>query len=729
MRRYSKKTFFIVVFFTALLLFISLFGLTIGSTELKGATQIRFGIDIRGGVEATYEPRDLDRMPTETELNAARAIIETRMDAANISDRDVTVDKSGGKIIVRFPWRSDETDFDPQKAVSELGETAMLTFRDPKGNIVLEGTDVAESYATINPSTAAPVVVLKLTEEGKVKFAEATKELAVNREPLSIYMDETEISSPIVDEPITDGNAIITGAGSLSDCKALSDKINSGSLPFSMIVKNCNIISATLGANALSVMVRAGILAFALVCLFMIIYYRLSGIVACIALVLQVVGQLLALSVPQFTLTLPGIAGVILSIGMGVDANVITSERIREELRAGRTITAAIDSGFHRAFSSVFDGNITVIIVGVILLLLGSGSILSFGYTLVCGVIMNFVAGVTASRLMMRSLTAFESLRKPRLFMSTKAFDRSSKRINFFRKRYLFFAISLLVLLSGVLASFINGVQMDIQFKGGTILKYTYSGTIDAEEAEDAVDAAIGKSVLCQLQTNFARSEQILTVSLAGNEAITSYEQEAVTEALEKAFPDNAVTISETLTVEPFIGKKFLMNGLLAIGLAFALILVYVGIRFRNIGGFSAGLMAIVALVFDSLVVAVTFVIFKIPLNDYFIAAILTIIGFSINDTIVIYDRIRENRSIMSKAPIDELVDVSITQSMSRSINTNIAVFMSITVAFIFAQIYEIESIREFALPMMLGTVSGCYSTICIAGPLWTMWKKRREKV
>lgn len=728
MRRYSKKTFFIVVFITAILLFISMFGLTIGNMDLKGATQIRFGIDIRGGVEATYEPRDLGRIPTATELDAARAIIETRMDAANISDRDVTVDKTGGKIIVRFPWKSDETDFDPQKAVSELGETAMLTFRDPKGNIVLEGTDVAESYATINPETAAPVVVLKLTEEGKTKFAEATKKLAVNKEPLSIYMDENEISSPKVEDPITDGNAIITNVGSIADCKALSDKINSGSLPFSMIVKNCNIISATLGANALSVMVKAGILAFALVCVFMIAYYRLPGIVACIALVLQVVGQLLALSVPQFTLTLPGIAGVILSIGMGVDANVITSERIKEELRAGRTITAAIDAGFHRAFSSVFDGNITVIIVGVILIVLGSGSILSFGYTLVCGVIMNFIAGVTASRLMMRSLTAFKSLRKPHFFGASKAAGSGEKRIHFYRKRYLFFVISILVLLAGVLASFVNGVRMDIQFKGGTILKYTYVGTVDAEEAEDAVDAAIGKSALCQLQTNLARNEQVLIVSLAGNEAITSYEQEAVTRALVEAFPDNAMAISETLTVEPFIGRRFLLNGLVAIGLAFALILVYVGIRFRNIGGVSAGFMAIVALIHDSLIVAATFVVFRIPLNDSFIAAILTIIGFSINDTIVIYDRIRENRSIMSKSSIEELVDVSITQSMSRSINTSIAVFMSITIAFIFAQIYDIESIKEFALPMMLGTVSGCYSTICIAGPLWTMWKKRRQK-
>lgn len=728
MRKYSKKTFFIVVLITAILVFISIFGLNIGDTELKGAAQIRFGIDIRGGVEATYEPKDLGRSPTETELAAARAIIETRMDAENITDREVTVDKTGGKIIVRFPWKSDETDFDPQKAVSELGETALLTFRDPKGNIVLEGTDVAESFATIHPDTAAPIVVLKLTEEGKSKFAEATLRLSVNKEPLSIYMDENEISHPTVDEPITDGNAIISGAGSLAECKDLSDKINSGSLPFSMIVKNCNIISATLGSNALSVMVKAGILALILVCVFMIAYYRLSGFVACIALLLQVVGQLLALSIPQFTLTLPGIAGIILSIGMGVDANVITSERIREELRAGRTISAAIDSGFHRAFSSVFDGNITVIIVGMILIFLGSGSILSFGYTLVCGVIMNFIAGVTASRLMIRSLTAFQFLRKPSMFRVKKTSGDSGRRINFFKKRYIFFAISLLILLLGVFASFINGVQMDIQFKGGSILRYTYAGTIDTEKAEDAVDAAIGKTSLCQLQTNFARNEQILIVNLASNEALTSYEQQAVTEALEEAFPDNALDISETLVVEPFIGKQFLMKGLLAIGLAFALILVYVGIRFRNIGGFSAGVMAIVALIHDSLIVAATFIVFKIPLNDSFIAAILTIIGFSINDTIVIYDRIRENRSIMSKAPIDELVDVSITQSMSRSINTSIAVFVSITIAFIFAQIYDIESIREFALPMMFGTVSGCYSTICIAGPLWTMWKKFRQK-
>ena len=261
----SKTTFFIVFLVTVILLFIALFGLNIGSIVLKGANNMRYGIDIRGGVEATYEPKNLDRMPSVSELEAAKSIIETRMDAANISDRDITIDKSGGKIIVRFPWKSDEAEFDPQKAVSELGETAKLTFQDPKGNIVLEGTDVKDSYVAQNPNTAEYVVALELSEEGAVKFSEATGKLI--GEKISIYMDENMISEPRVESQITGGSAQITKIGSMQEALSLSNKINSGMLPFSMIAKNCNIISATLGSGALSVMVKAGITAFVLVCL------------------------------------------------------------------------------------------------------------------------------------------------------------------------------------------------------------------------------------------------------------------------------------------------------------------------------------------------------------------------------------------------------------------------------------------------------------------------------
>jgi len=410
----SKWMFFLIAVITVSLFALSLFGLQIGDFELKGANQMRFGIDIRGGVDATYEPKDLGRSPTIDELNAAKSIIETRMDAKNITDRDVTVDPISGKIIVRFPWKSGETDFDPQKAVSELGETAKLSFRDPDGNVILDGTDVAKSYPSRSPYDNSPIVSLELTSEGAVKFSEATSRL-VGKE-ITIYMDENVISSPTVNEQISGGKAYISNMRSDEAASDLANKINSGSLPFSMIVRNCNIISPTLGSGALSVMVKAGIVAFALVCLFMLIYYRLPGLVACIALLLQVTGQLLMLSIPQFTLTLAGIAGIILSIGMGVDVNVIVSERIKEELNAGKTVHRAVDSGFHRAFSSVFDGNITVIIVAVILITFGSGALLSFGYTLLFGVIMNFIAGITASRLMLHSLVSYKSLRKPRLF-------------------------------------------------------------------------------------------------------------------------------------------------------------------------------------------------------------------------------------------------------------------------------------------------------------------------
>ena len=410
----TRIVFFIVLLITLALLFLALFGLRIGDFELKGANEMRFGIDIRGGVEATFEPNGLDRAPTAEELESAKLIIETRMDAKNITDREITIDNTNGMIIVRFPWKSDEADFDPQKAVSELGETARLTFQDPDGNVVLEGSDVESSYAYVYTDKNEPVVILNLKPEGVTKFSKATGELI--GQTISIYMDDTLISAPRVQSQITTDTAEINNIGSIEVAKALAEKINSGSLPFSMVAKNTNIISPRLGSDALSTMVTAGEVAFLLVCLFMLFYYRLPGLVACIALTLQVAGQLLALSIPQFTLTLPGIAGVILSIGMGVDANVIVSERIKEELYAGKTLRGAIDSGFHKAFSSVFDGNITVIIVSIILIIFGSGSMLSFGYTLLCGVIMNFIAGVTASRLMIRSLSEYKPLRKPRLF-------------------------------------------------------------------------------------------------------------------------------------------------------------------------------------------------------------------------------------------------------------------------------------------------------------------------
>jgi protein-export membrane protein SecD len=329
-------------------------------------------------------------------------------------DRDVTIDKDNGYVIVRFPWKADEADFDPEAAIAELGQTAQLTFKDSEGNVLLTGEHVAKAAAVVDQSINQYVVSLSFDDEGTKLFSDATGRLV--GQLINIYMDETLIQSATVNDHITGGSAQITGMDGYDQAKDIADKINSGALPFSMITKNYNTISPTLGSGALSVMLLAGSIAFILICIFLISYYRLPGFVACIALTIQVTGQILALSVPQMTLTLHGIAGIILSIGMGVDANVIISERISEEIKSGKSVASAITAGYKNAFTSVFDGNITVLIVAFILMVFGSGTMLSFAYSLFTGIVFNFLAGVTASRLMTTSLSSFKFLRKPALY-------------------------------------------------------------------------------------------------------------------------------------------------------------------------------------------------------------------------------------------------------------------------------------------------------------------------
>ena len=414
-----KPVFFIILIIAAIMAYTAAFGLVIPlgralELVIPGAKDIRFGIDIRGGVDAAFEPVNLKRKPTKQELESARSIIETRLDNQNILDRDVTIDDKNGYVIVRFPWQADEKDFDPEEAIRELGETAMLTFQDAQGNVLLNGSHVTKANVGTNPEDGRYVVQLEFDKKGTQLFSDATKRLV--KQKINIYMDETMIQSAVVQSHIPNGRAIIEGMKGIDEAKTLSDKINAGSLPFSLTARTHSTISPTLGSGALDVMVQAGEIAFLIICVLLILYYRLPGFVACISLLIQVAGQILALSIPQITLTLTGIAGVILSIGMGVDANVIISERISEELKSGKSLGYAISLGFKNAFSSVFDGNITVLIVGVILMIFGSGSLLSFAYTLLTGIFFNFIAGVTASRLMIYSLSQFEFLKKPRLY-------------------------------------------------------------------------------------------------------------------------------------------------------------------------------------------------------------------------------------------------------------------------------------------------------------------------
>ncbi len=453
MRKVGKPVIFVVVAIIIVFTTLAFFGIStsygdITTTYIKGVDDIRWGIDIRGGVDVTFTPPEgYDATPEE--MAAAESIIKVRLVSQNITDYETYVDEAKDRIIVRFPWKEGETDFNPEQAVKELGETALLTFRENQsGPVVIEGKHVKSASAEPSPDGRGSQVKLELTDEGAELFSDATGRLIGQQ--ISIWMDDTMISAPRVDSQIPGGVAYITGGAQgfdVKEAKALADRINGGALPFKLETENFSTISPTLGFGARDAMVTAGVIAFVLVAIFIIIMYRMCGVVASIALVGQVAGMIACLTgffapFPSFTLTLPGIAGIILSIGMGVDANVITSERIKEELRNGKTLDGAIDSGFQRTFSAIFDGNITMVIVAIILMgafgppqsifnsLLSpifrwfgpsaTGAIYSFGFTLIVGVIFNFIMGVTASRLMLKSVSKFKPFKKPWLYGGAK---------------------------------------------------------------------------------------------------------------------------------------------------------------------------------------------------------------------------------------------------------------------------------------------------------------------
>lgn len=448
---------------------------------IKGLNDIRLGIDIQGGVDVTFAPADDDVDATTGQLSAIEEVMKTRLVNLGINDYEVYMDEGNDKVIVRFPWQSGEENFDPEAAVAELGETAKLQFRKgysfttdvdengnttiiPGGEVILEGSDVEEAYAGPDyddngSQNGNYAVYLTLKDSGKQAFADATS-AAVNGDPeyldstsssryvISIWMDTVCISYPSVNSVISDGSAKINGNFDYDSAKALADKINGGALPFNLKTETFKTISPSMGSGALKIMIISGVIALILICLYMIVLYRLPGFVASIALIGQVAGTLAVISgwfgfEDSNTLTIPGIAGIILAIGMGVDCNIITGERIREELNTGKSLESALKSAYKRSFTSILDGNMTVIIVAIILMgafgvsssffakLLSflfrwfgvstEGTIYSFGFTLLTGVIFNFIMGVVASRLMLTSLSKFKAFQNRKLYGGDEA--------------------------------------------------------------------------------------------------------------------------------------------------------------------------------------------------------------------------------------------------------------------------------------------------------------------
>ena len=757
---------FVVAILIMLFSLTAIFGVsyTYGDTKnvyVKGASDIRFGIDIRGGVDVTFMPAD-DVEATDAQMTAAKTVIEDRLVGLGITDYESYVDNNKNRIIVRFPWKNDEADFNPQTAIDEIGTTAKMVFRkgsSATGEEILSGDDVASASAAYN-ETEGWVVQLKFNSAGASAFATATTELAASNGTISIWLDDNNISTATVNEAITGGEAIIKGNFDQDSASTLANQINSGSLPFALSAESYSTISPSLGAKSLDVMVQAGIIAFILVAILMIVRYRLPGTIAVISLMGQAAATLAVVSgyftvFPGSTLTLPGIAGIILGIGMGVDANVITAERIKEELSKNKTLEGAVNSGFKMGLTPIIDGNVTIVIVAAILMgAFGptdgfwakvfnpifywfgpstAGTIYSFGFTLLTSVLLNFVFGVWATRVMIRGAVHFKPLRNAWLFGGKKegGADFKTPSINFIGNRKKFYTFSCALIAVVLVFCGIFGVKMDVEFKGGSMITLAYEGDADLNDLKSTIGTELGKSNLTLQTGSDISGNQTLTVTLPGSDTLTTEQLDNLLAALNEQYPDNNFVQNEVSNVDATIGKEFLLKSVVALVAACVLILLYVAYRFRKIGGLKAGSTAIVALLHDMFVVFGVFVLLRIPLNGNFIAALLTILGYSINDTVVIYDRIRENSALYGKKQMSlaELVNLSVNQSFARSLMTSITTCLALGVVCVVSVIYRLDSIYSFAFPLLFGMVSGVYSTICIATPLWVDWKNKKKAV
>ena len=491
------------------------------TTYIKGAKDIRFGVDIKGGVNVTFVPSD-GYDATEEQLEAAQLVIENRLVALNVTDYELYVDNNSDSLILEFPWQSGETDFDPEAAIDEIGTTAYLTFREGSsadGELILDGSMIESAAAQYGPvsngGASEYFVSLKFTDDGAKAFGDATTKLAASGGTISIWLDDENVSTASVNAAITDGSAIITSSAAnpftQDDVVKMARQINSGSLPFALTVDSYSTISPSLGENSLSAMVLAGVIAFALIVVLMTALYRLPGFLACIALAGQVAATLAFVSgyfpvFESFTLTLPGIAGIILAIGMGVDANVITAERIKEELAKNKTLEGAVNSGFKMGLTPIIDGNVTIVIVAAILMgAFGptdgfwakvfnpiffwfgpstAGTIYSFGFTLLTSVLLNFVFGVWATRVMIRGAVHFKPLRKAWLFGGKKEGGANFKTpsINFIGNRKKFYTFSCALIAVVLVFCAVFGVKMDVEFKGGSMITLAYEGDVDLND-------------------------------------------------------------------------------------------------------------------------------------------------------------------------------------------------------------------------------------------------------
>ncbi len=686
----------------------------IGENGAGSAKDISLGLDLAGGVSITYTTAKEN--PTEQELSDTRYKLERRITASGYTEFEVYIE-GDKRINVAIPNVSD-----PNEVLEQLGEPGDLKFVDTEGTVAITGSDVKDASAQRARDGLGYVVVLELNDSGKEKFATATQNNI--GKPINIVYNGEVIMSPRVNSAITKGTAEISGMSSMEDANELASYIRIGALPLELVELRSNIVGASMGADAINTSVKAGLIGILIVFIFMMIFYRLPGFAASLALVFYASLVVVLLAVFNITLTLPGIAGMILSVGMAVDANVIIFSRIREELAAEKTLRASIRSGFKKATSAIIDGNITTLIAAAVLYIMGTGTIRGFAVTLALGIIVSMFTALVVTRIILNGLVEL-GLTNKKLF----GIGHMEKVFDIVEKRRLWFAISAIVIIIGfVMLPIHKGsnneiLNYDIQFIGGTSTLVTTEENLYSNH--DELEADVHDLIVEVTGDETPQINQVRGVEGQGQFVIktTSLDTEtgmALRDALmEKYGIDESKITSENFS--PTISNEMRRDAIIAVIIAAICILIYISIRFKD---FRFGLAAVIALLHDVFVVFAVYSVLYIPINNSFIAAMLTIVGYSINDTIVLFDRVRENQKTMRRGDYHGVINFSISQTISRSINTSLTTFIMVLVL----NILGVASIREFALPLMVGIISGTYSSIFIASPLWYLFKKKEEK-
>ena len=739
----------VYVLILGLLGYTAVFG--VGSDKSGAAESIKLGLDLAGGVSITYQVVG-DEDPSAEDMSDTIYKLQQRVDGYSteaqvyqegtdrinieipgVTDANAILEELGKPGSLYFIAQTDSegnNNYDMGYGVDAEGNMVpqyqlnkTLEELEADGSIVLTGTEVDGAQARAQQDSMGNlenVVSLSFNEAVRQALADATTKAFENGETIAIYYDGEFVSVPNVQAAITDGNAVITGQSTAAEAEQLASTIRIGGLKLELEELRSNVVGAQLGSAAIQTSLTAAAVGFALVVIFMIAVYYVAGFAASLALCLYTELLVILMYAFEVTLTLPGIAGIILTVGMAVDANVIIFARIREEIAAGKSVQNAIKIGFQKALSAILDGNITTLIAGLVLYFMGSGTIKGFSITLMLGIVLSMFTALVVTKFLVNIFYALG-------IQSEKAYGvaKERKTINFLSRRYVFFGISIAVILAGFVAMGINkssmGMTMNysLDFVGGTSTTMTLNEDMSIEEIDAQIVPHIEKITGDGnvMSTKVAGSNDIIIKT----RTLNVQEREAFNEVMVSDFgvDENSITAE---TISATISSEMQSGAIKAILVSTVLMLLYIWFRFKDI---RFGASSVIALLHDVLVVLAFYAIVRVSVGNTFIACMLTIVGYSINATIVIFDRVRENlREMRSKEGLDEMVNRSITQTLTRSIFTSLTTFFMVAAL----EVFGVSSIREFALPLMAGIICGTYSSICLTGALWYVFRTKLVK-